>query len=475
MSFLSRLQSIGNTQSAVVPYVPPEAPVLTAGPRLAPRRPHPALEERAVSDSIVDLLTRMRGVNEVVYRVPSTNEALGVPAIFRAVTLIGNLIGSMTMRAWRNGIELAAEDRPRLIVRPDPFNIPREFFRQTGYSMARYGEFDWWVAARDADGNALSLICVPPREVEVTDNPADLRFPIIKWRGVRQRNSDWVLGKLTGDVGALRGQGPLQACGAAASIAVEAQAWAANFYAMGGYPSVVVKSAIDMADEEIDAFKTAWIATPNNTPRVIDPTIEEIQELGADLDAKGMIESRNWQNGDAARMFGMPGKLLEYALQGSSITYQNVGQVFDDFLRTTLGPDYLETIEQNMSDLLPRSTTSEFNRAELLKADIATTANVSATLYEKGVIDQNEARGIVGFAPDIENAAVPFSSPQAFPSSFGFEGRALPEGIAPREFRCPNPRSISGVMRRCNTYLGNLIAGGSAYCHKCGELVPVGG
>jgi len=480
VSILTRLQCVANTQSAVVPYTPPEAPpVLTPGPLIAQRRAHPALtdpnrlEERAVPDSLVDLLTRIRGANDVAYRIPSTHEALGVPAIFRAVTLISNLIGSMAMRAWRNGVELAPEDRPTLIVRPDPFQIPREFFRQTGYSMARYGEFDWWVAARDGDGKAISLICVPPREVEVTDNPDDLRFPIIKWRGKVQRNSDWIMGKMTGDVGALRGTGPLQACGAATSISVEAQAWAANFYAMGGYPSIAIKSAIDMSDAEIEAFKEAWIDTPNNTPRIVDPTIEEIQELGANLDAKGMHESRNWQNGDTARMFGMPGKLLEFAMQGSSITYQNVGQVFDDFLRTTLGPDYLEPIEQNMTDLLPRGVTSEFNRAELLKADVNTTANVAATLYEKGVLDRDEYRAIVGFASDIENAPVPFSAPAAFPSSFGFEGRARPELSAPQEFRCPRPRNISGQVRTCNTYLGALVAGSSAYCHKCGVNVAV--
>src|SRR5690348_5066294 len=59
---------------------------------------------------------------------PSIREALGVPAIFGAAAFISNQVGSLTMRALRNEVELPPSERPRLIIRPDPFRIPREFY-----------------------------------------------------------------------------------------------------------------------------------------------------------------------------------------------------------------------------------------------------------------------------------------------------------------------------------------------------------
>ena len=64
----------------------------------------------------------------------------------------------------------------------------------------------------------------------------------------------------------LRGWGPLQACGAAISVTVEAQEWAANFFA-GNPANTVIKAATEL-DPTTDAeglteagrIKAAWMA-----------------------------------------------------------------------------------------------------------------------------------------------------------------------------------------------------------------------
>jgi phage portal protein BeeE len=101
------------------------------------------------------------------WRAASIREALGVPAIYRAVSLIANTTGALTLEAYRRGRRLDDGDRPRLIVRPDPFTTPRDFYRDTAWNMATRGEAWWWVAKRDFDDIPLSLINVPPSEVRV--------------------------------------------------------------------------------------------------------------------------------------------------------------------------------------------------------------------------------------------------------------------------------------------------------------------
>src|SRR4029077_10136651 len=107
----------------------------------------------------------------------------------------------------------------------------------------------------------------------------------------------------------------------------------------------------------------------HNTPRIIDDAIEDIQEFNTNVQGAQMLDARQHNNGDAARMFGVPGVLIEYATAGSSLTYQNISEVFTLFVKTCLQPNYLEPIEQAMSDLLPRTMKAEFNVAGFQRAD----------------------------------------------------------------------------------------------------------
>ena len=92
-----------------------------------------------------------------------------MPAVFRAVSMISTLIGSLTLEAWRNGVKMPVP--PALVSRPGVFSTPRDFFRDTGWSLATYGEFIWWVVDRDDEGMARRMLILPPGEVQVDLEP----------------------------------------------------------------------------------------------------------------------------------------------------------------------------------------------------------------------------------------------------------------------------------------------------------------
>jgi HK97 family phage portal protein len=407
------------------------------------------------------------------WRAASITEAMGVPAIFGAVNMIANLTGSMSLKALRNEVEIPPQDRPRLIVRPDPFNIPREFFRSTAYNLASRGEAWWWVARRDADGNALSLISVAPAEVTVDEDPRDLRYPIIKWRDKVMPNDDFRQLVYSREPGSLRGVGPLQMCGAAISVAVESQLWAANFFA-GGNSAIWVKTSIPLSggiddpdDEdsraEVQRFLDAWMDKDANTPRITDDTVEDIKELNLNPQGAQMLEARAHQNVEVATMFNMDAELLNAVVAGSSLTYQNIGQRFDNFVRMCLRPNYLEVMEQTISDFLTRSTVARFNTDYLTLADVKTRWEVYNAAVP--VIGQEEAAAMAregeGLAPgDVENAPIPFAPPQAIPTAASLQVRSL-------EHRCEAivPKYRSGVTRmdKCN----KLFPADWDYCPRC--------
>jgi HK97 family phage portal protein len=408
-------------------------------------------------------LARIRGDLARPWRPASVREALGVPAVYRAVTLIANTVGALSMEAYRDGLKMAPADAPRIISRPNPLTTAREFFRETAYSMAAYGEAWWWIARRDADDLALSLYPMPPHEVTVQQNDRDYLRPIIEWRGRRMRNEDVRQIVFSRDPGDLRGSGPLQRCGAAVSVAVEAQEWAANFFAEGGAPSMVIKSAVDITEDEAKDLKRQWVETPPNVPRVIDPTIEDIKDFGLDPQKAQLTDTRFQNRGDVAVMFGIPGSLLEYSMPGASLTYQNVGQEFDKFVRASLWPGYLEPTEQTISDLLTRSTVARFSLSGLLRPDEKTRYEIHKLAIETGVYPAEHAQereGIV--AGDVETAPVPFSPPQAVPTILPIQGRT-----ELREVICQGVYSTRGRMVRCNRRLGSVTPPASLYCPRC--------
>ncbi len=435
-------------------------------------------EQARSGDSIDDLVARL-GYAPRPWQPQSVASALEVPSILRCVTLISTTIGALSMNAYRNGVELAPQDRPQVMVRPDPFKKPRTFFRDTGWNLTTRGEAWWWVAKRDGFGNALSLINADPVEVLVEQNPNNAARPDITWRNMTTKSptpanmrrlafDDFKHLTFVQPSQSLRGMGPLQLCGAAVSVAVEAQEFAANFYADGGYPSTVLKTAGTLSptlDEngmsEADLLKAQYTARDRNTPIVIDQGIESIEDHAPNTIGVQMLDARNYQTGEAGRMFGIPGSLLDYVQPGSTLTYQNLEGEFTKWVRGGLWPYYLEEIEQEMSDLLTRSTVARFNLDALLRPDALTRFTIYGLAIDKGVYTPEmaqEKEGII--AGDVENAPIPFSAPSSVPN--------IPVARS-AEFRCQGQRILKGILRPCNKLLAEAgtFAG---TCERCGKV-----
>lgn len=391
------------------------------------------------------------------WRIASVKEALGVPSILGAVSLIANTVGTLSLEAFRLGELLPSDQTPRIVIRPNPLTTPFRFFRDSAFYKASRGERWWWVAARDIDNAALSLYPVPPWEVTVEANDRNPLRPTIRWRNRIMANEDMVHDMYLPDETGLRGVGPLQLAGAAVSVAVEAQEWAANFFALGGMPPALIKSAVKLTEEEAQDLKSQWAETPNNMPKVVDPMIEDVKQLQWDQQSAQFNDARQFQVGEVARMFGMPGPLLEYQMSGQSLTYRNEADIWSDFQRRCLSPHYLEPMEQDMSDLLTRATVARFNLDQLLRADTLTRYQTWAAGIQAGFLAPAEARRKEGLDPgSVDFAPVPQAPPQAVPNVLPFQQRSA------ASLRCPS----------CNKFLAELATPPYRMtCPRCKTIV----
>ena len=334
---------------------------------------------------------------------PAPSDAMANPAIFRGISLLANVAGSLTLEAYRNGARM--DEPPALIRRPDPFQTPQAFVRDSVYSLAKWGELLLWIGARDPDGMALSLRVTDPVEWAIAWD--DRRWArTYQWRNREIDPRDVVHVTFLRDLGAPRGYGPLQACGAAIYVSQAADEWAARFFATSGAPLVTLEHPDELSPDEAQDLKTQWMARIPGEPAVISGGVKA-SPFGLNPEAAQLTQSRTAAVGDAARMLGIPGSLLEYAAQGASLTYQNLGSVGDHLIRFTLAPGYLEPLEQALSDLLTRTTVCRFNVDGLLRADIRTRYDVYKSGIESGVLEPTEARIMEGLDPgSVEVAPV---------------------------------------------------------------------
>jgi HK97 family phage portal protein len=424
-------------------------------------------------------LTGWRRAHGGAYGVPSISDALAVPAILRCVTLISTSAGQLRMRGYLDGAEMDPE--PRLITRPDPDRTPRGFYEPSTWNLATTGETVWCIMSRDGDGKASALVVVPLAELTVEANPRDRRRPKYTWgtdsgKIVSTRwtptNQDgrFVHVFMNEEPCELRGKGPLQRAGLAASVSIEAQRWAANFYAAGGYPSMILHSETELEDTEADALASSWVNKPPNWPRVTSGDIDAT-EFGVNPQGAQMLDARMHQRGEVAEMFGMPGTMLEYNAPGSSLTYQNVGEVFSFFVKTCLQPIYLEPQEQAMSDLLPRTQAAAFNIDSFYRPDQKSRWEVYEIATK--VIGVEEAaqwaREREGLAPgDVEYKPVLFAPPAAVPARLP-SARVAAEKV---ELRCDGmmQKRKAGIaaLSRCNRLLSEtgVFVGRCPRCKK---------
>lgn len=348
------------------------------------------------------------------WRQAGVTEALGVPAILAAVSLISNTVGRLSMEAYQEG--RLVTDRlqiPRLIVRPNPKTTPREFFRDTAFYLSTRGEAWWWVAHRDVDLAPDALFVVPPWQVVVEANQRDQQNPKVTWLNRVMDNRDMRHITYLPDSMNLRGVGPLQLAGAAVSVTVEADNWAANFFS-GSLPSMVGTTDQDLDEIDLRNLDAQWLEKPSNLPRWMTNGMT-MQAAPFDAQKAQLTESRQHQVGEVARMYDMPGPLLEYQMSGSSLTYRNEEDIWTDFQRRCLSPHYLEPIEQEISDLLTRSITAKFNTWELTRADMLTRYQVyESGITKSGVLTVDDARRMEGLAPgDVNYMPVPPSPPSS--------------------------------------------------------------
>lgn len=326
---------------------------------------------------------------------------LSVPAIWRAVTMISDDVGSLPIYAYRGDMRM--QPTPRILERPNPTETPMETYSAMAAALLLHGNYVALKGPPTLNGYPDMIIPVDPAKVEIFMQNTELL--VGGQKVVRREKKFRIDGKiysadevlhvkgfsLPGEIAGV-GIVAAQRQGIAAAIAV--MEYAARYFDGGAMPSYVIKSDNpDLTQDEAERLKQRWMehyGGRSRIPAVLNAatTIEELTDNANDAQ---LVEARNQSILDSANIVGVPGSAV--GAPNTTRTYTNTELQALEYIKTSLRP-LTTRIEQAMSDLIPRGQTARFSFDAMLRADTLTRYQAHQIALASGFLTVDEVRHI---------------------------------------------------------------------------------
>ena len=314
--------------------------------------------------------------------------ALGIPAIWRGVTLIADAIGALPIHAYRRG-ELVYQT-PKILDRPVPTETRMETYAAMAASLIVHGNYVAVLGEPGANGLPEYFYPVEVDRVQVS-RESDGRIVYRIDEKVYDKSEILHIKYFTMP-GSLVGEGILAAQKQAIGKGIAINEYASRYFDGGVLPSAVIKSSNpDLSQEEADALKTAWMSmysARNRAPAVLNASTS-FEVLSSNAQESQLIEAQQQSLVEAANILGLPAYYL--GAPNSSRTYTNVEQENLQLVRWSIQP-IAERIEQAMSDLLVRGQYAKFNYDSLLRTDTLSRYQAHKIALEAGFLTIDEVR-----------------------------------------------------------------------------------
>lgn len=313
--------------------------------------------------------------------------ALGIPAIYRGVTLIADAIGALPLCAYRNGREV--KPTPQILMRPNPAETRMETISAMAASLLIHGNYIAVIGDLGANGYPDSIYPVAPDRVSVSKDNGRLVYRIDE--EIYDATQIFHIKNFTlpGD---LVGRGILDMTKQSLGKQIAINEYAARYFDGGVNPTAVIKSANpDLSQEEADALKAGWMAmysSRNRSPVVLNSSTD-FEVLSSNAAESQLVEAQLASLTEAANILGLPPYFL--GSPNTSRTYSNVEQENLQLVKWSIQP-IAERIEMAFSDLLVRGQTAAFKYESLLRTDTASRYAAYQTALSAGFLTVDEVR-----------------------------------------------------------------------------------
>ena len=323
--------------------------------------------------------------------------ALALTSVYRAVDVILTGVEQLSVDVWKNGRQLEANQTPAFLTAPDEDTDLADLIGETTAALALTGNA-YWRLIRNRDGAVVGIRVLDPSQCVPTLDPTTGRRRV-QWDGREWAARDILHLRKMRLPGEAYGLGPIQAAARDIQGARNLAQWGSDFVTSGGVPTGVLSTDQTLTPEQAQDGAKAWNER-NSTGGGIAVLGRGLKYVHTSIKPADMqfLESRNFDDRQIARIFGIPSHLMLVGVDGSSLTYQNLASADLAFMRWTL-MSYLRRIEAALTKAAPRGQIVRFNLDALLRSDKATRMSTHATAINAGIYSPAYARDIEGINP----------------------------------------------------------------------------
>lgn len=315
-------------------------------------------------------------------------QAMSVPAVRRARSLIAGTIGTLPLVAYRTASDgSVTQIQRKLLQQLDPSTTPAYVLTHTVDDLMFYGISWWRVLDRDGSTGYPSAVERVRRERLAVDT--------------RTRRV-WIDGQLVDDRDLIRFDGPdegilggsPQVGGRTIRLAL-ALSTAGQRAADDDWSGIVLRladGANELTADQIDALLDEWEAARRrrSTPylnRAVDP-----QSVGYDAQSRQLTELSSMVSSELARLCNLPASRIG-APQGSGMTYANTEADRRDLVDTTLA-QYLAPLWQRLSmpDVTPNGQAVAVDLTAYLRGTTQELVTAGVQAIDAGLASREEVR-----------------------------------------------------------------------------------
>lgn len=320
----------------------------------------------------------------------SPKEAFKIGTVYRSINIISTMISQMDLIVYRSDKLMATT--PLLIKNPIESESQRSFVQQVIWSLALWGN----AYIRTFGDPVSSVEVLDPDSVVVTKHP-ETGVKTILVSGKVAKNVKHI--KFETMPGAEKGHGPLSGCEGELKAAYLLDKFQQTWFQTDGIPTGVLTTSATLNPETSKKLVEAWNEfLKDNRKTAVLPSGMSYETLAAKPIEVQFIDVAEANIRNIARIFGIPAMNLIATMEGSSMTYTNYIEANIQFLQNTLS-NYMNAIEDFLTELLPRNQVVKFNEEQLLRMSPEKLWGLRKVQAEVGYFSGEELRKEEGKPP----------------------------------------------------------------------------
>lgn len=341
----------------------------------------------------------------------SSGSAVQLLTVYGCVTRIADVMATMAVDHFTTsgGVQVEVSQRAGWLDRPNVDCDWAAFMSQVVWSILLDGN-TFLAPTRNPAGRVVEVWPLDPSTVRL--ERASPGAPVSVFLNGRPFLGELVHIPAYLLPGGIRGVNPIENARTALGLGLSAQEYGKGFFDNSAVPSVVIKSKGEITPEQRTEIREGWNAGHRGAGRSGGVGI-----LGGDADITTLtvapeqaqfLETRRFSAAEiAANLFHVPPDMVGVAIDGSSMTYQNMETRWTEFIRSACQP-WMTRIERALSwHLLPRPQFIKFVPDVYLRADTKTRYETHKIGVDAGFLLEDEARGFENLPPltDEERAS----------------------------------------------------------------------